>query len=195
MQHGRYTLFDPESEAPTTLVWPTQDSQAATMEDRVERLLNYALLDNKHVRITGLLYRMIRQCLILKNFWAIGPIHAVKTQFAAEFGYDVSNIAEQPLCECEWVGARLPRNRHVAGCKRLYLAYSAEYLATGIQGFLEMMEGRFWILRAWRQRHPTVDDWEARVSGRGFAGEVDGATPFFGPGWSGWGSPADNLVD
>ena len=195
MQHGRYTLFDPESEAPTTLVWPTQDSQAATMEDRVERLLNYALLDNKHVRITGLLYRMIRQCLILKNFWAIGPIHAVKTQFAAEFGYDVSNIAEQPLCECEWVGARLPRNRHVAGCKRLYLAYSAEYQATGIQGFLEMMEGRFWILRAWRQRHPTVDDWEARVSGRGFAGEVDGATPFFGPGWSGWGSPADNLVD
>lgn len=195
MQHGRYTLFDPETEAPTTLVWPVQDKQAATMEDRVERLLNYALFDHKHGRVTGLLYRMIRQCLILKNFWSIGPIHAVKTQFAAEFGCDMSKAAEQPLCDCEWVGARLPRDRHVAGCKRLYLAYSAEYQATGIQGFLEMMEGRFWVLRAWRQRHPTVDDWEARVSGRGFAGEVDGAAPFFGPGWSGWGSPADDLVD
>lgn len=195
MQHGRYTLFDPESEAPTTLIWPTQDPQAVTMEDRVERLLNYALFDHKHGRIAGLLYRMVRHCLILKNFWSLGPIHAVKTQFAAEFGCDVLNFADQPLCECDWVGARLPRDRHVAGCKRLYLTYSAEFQATGIQGFLEMMEGRFWVLRAWRQRHPTVDDWEARVSGRGFAGEVDGATPFFGPGWSGWGSPADDLVD
>lgn len=195
MQQGRYTLFDPETEAPTTLIWPIQDRQAATMEDRMERLLNYALFDHKHGRITDLLYRMVRQCLIRKSFWAIGPIHAVKTQFAAEFGCDVSKVAEQPLCECEWVGARLPRDRHVAGCKRLYLAYSAEYQATGIQGFLEMMEGRFWVLRAWRQRHPTVDDWKARVSGQGFVGGVDGVAPFFGPGWSGWGSPADNLVD
>lgn len=195
MQRGRYTLFDPETEAPTALIWPTEDEQAAVMEDRVERLLNYALFDHKHGRITGLLYRMIRQCLIQKNFWAIGPIHAVKTQFAAEFGCDVSKVAEQPLCECEWVGACLPRDRHVAGCKRLYLAYSAEYQATGIQGFLEMMEGRYWGLRAWRQRHPTVHDWEARVSGWGFAGGVDGAAPFLGPGWTGWGSPADDLVD
>lgn len=195
MQYGQYTLFDPETEAPTTLIWPTEDKRAAVMEDRMERLLNYALFDHKHGRITGLLYRMIRQCLIQKQFWAIGPIHAVKTQFAAEFGCDVTKVPEQPLCECEWVGARLSRDRHVAGCQRLYLAYSAEFQGTGIQGFLEMMEGRYWALRAWRQRHPTVDDWEARVSGRGFTGEVVGTVPFLGPGWSGWGSPADDLVD
>lgn len=195
LQHGRYTLFDPESEVPTALIWPREDGRAAIMERRVERLLNYALFDHKHGRITGLLYRMIRQCLIQKNFWAIGPIHAVKTQFAAEFGCDVSKVAEQALCECEWWGARLPSNRHVAGCKRLYLAYSVEYQTTGIQGFLEMMESRYWALRAWRQRHPTVDDWNARVSGCGFAGEISGAAPFLGPGWVGWGSPADDLVD
>ncbi len=196
MHHGRYTLFDPVTQEPTALIWPTNDGQAAVMESRVERLLNYALFDHKHGRIIGLLYRMIRQCLIQKNFWAIGPQFALKIQFKAEFGCDVSKVSEQPLCECEWMGGRLPRGRHVAGCKQLYLAYSAQYQATGIKGFLEMVEGRYWALRAWQQRHPTVGDWSARVAGVGFGAEVvEGTEPFLGPGWSGWGAPADDLVD
>lgn len=194
MHHGRYTLFDPVTEEPTALRWPFNDGRAAELEARVERLLNYALFDHEHGQITGLLYRMVRQCLIQKNFWAIGPKHAVKTQFMVEFGCDVEKVRGEPLCECEWVGRHL-QGRHVAGCKQLYLAYPAEYQATGIKGYLEMMEGRFWVLRAWQQRHPSVADWRARVAGEGFVGEIDGAVPFFGSGWCGWGAPPDDLVE
>ena len=193
---GHYSLFDPVTEEPFTLFWGSDDPRCWEMELRVERLLNLAFLDRTNLIMVGLLYRMLRECLIQKNQWVIGPATVLKLQFREEFDLDVSRVPESRLCECEWVGSGLPEGAHVPECGRLYRSYSPPYQTSGLRGFVEMMEGRYWVLRAWRQQHPAVPHWYDRVQGDGYGGaEVDGVEPRLGPGWDGWGAYGDDVVE
>ncbi|MCJ1428903.1 hypothetical protein MMC29_006814, partial [Sticta canariensis] len=94
LSHGRYTLFDWETEEPTVLVWTGEDVRKGEMERRVERLLNLALFDQRNKAMVGVLFRLLRQCLQLKNSWNLGTTYALKKQFGEEFGLDGSKVEE-----------------------------------------------------------------------------------------------------
>lgn len=192
---GRYTLFDLETEEPTVLVWTEEDVQREEMERRVERLLNFALFDHRNQTVVEFLYRMVRRCLQLKNGWGMGTMHALKLQFWGEFRWkadDAPEVAEDRVCECEWVGEGLAKGLHLPACRRLYRRLGRAFHASGMRGYLEMYEGRYWILRAWQQQHPAVGHWRDRAAGVGFEGEVEGTEPpELGPGFLVWGAEPD----
>lgn len=194
LNYGRYTLFDFETEEPTVLVWTTEDTSATEMERRVERLLNLALFDQRNKIMIGFLFRLLRQCLQLKNSWTLGTSHALRKQFHAEFDLDAAEVREDLVCECEWAGDGLPEPYHLPTCSRLYRLFGQTFHATGMQGYLEMYEDRYWILRAWQQQHPTVRNWRDRAAGHGFPGAVE-AVPVLGPGWIGWGTDRGDMHD
>ena len=194
LNFGRYTLFDFETEEPTVLVWTTEDTNKTEMERRVERLLNLALFDQRNKVMIGFLFRLLRQCLQLKHCWALGTSHALKKQFLEEFGLDASEVREDLVCECEWAGEGLPEKYHLPTCRRLYRLFGQAFHATGMQGYLEMYEDRYWILRAWQQQHPTVRHWRDRAAGRGFPGAPE-TVPVLGPGWTGWGADQCDMHD
>lgn len=192
LNRGRYTLFDWETEEPTVLVWTKDDVRRGEMERRVERLLNFALFDQRNKVMVGLLFRLLRQCLQLKNSWCMGTIYALKKQFGEEFGLDASKVVEDRVCECEWVGEGLAEALHLPACRRLYRGFGRAFHGSGMRGYLEMYEARYWILRAWQQQHAAVGHWSDRAAGEGFEGEVEGKSPVLGPGWTGWGAEEDD---
>ena len=192
LDRGRYTLFDWETEEPTVLVWRKDDVRRGEMERRVERLLNFALFDQRNKTMVGFLFRLLRQCLQLKNSWCMGTIHALKKQFGEEFGLDASKVVEDRVCECEWVGEGLPEALHLPACRRLYRGFGRAFHGSGMRGYLEVYEARYWILRAWQQQHAAVGHWSDRAAGEGFEGEVEGKNPVLGPGWMGWGAEEDD---
>lgn len=181
---GRYTLFDWENEEPTELMWAWTDVRREEMERRVERLLNFALFDQRNKVVVGFLFRLLRQCLQLKNSWGMGTIYALEKQFGEEFGLDVVKVEEDQVCECEWVGEGLAEALHLPACGKLYRRFGPEFRRGGMGGYLEAYEARHWILRAWQQQHAAVSHWSDRVAGKGFEGEVEGTSPVFGPGWT-----------
>ncbi len=191
---GHYTVFDPENEDPIPMTWPRNDPRSwEEMERRVERVLNCALLDQRNKSMIAFLFRLLRQSLQIKKAWVIGTMYVLKTQFAAEFKLDASRVEEEQVCECEWVGAEWPEDRHLQGCKRLYRSFGSEFRECGMRGYLKVFEARYWILRAWQQKHPTVNNWRDRVAGIGFEGAVEGTNPALGPGWLGWGAADDDV--
>lgn len=181
---GRYTLFDWENGEPTELVWAWTDVRREEMERRVERLLNFALFDQRNKVVVGFLFRLLRQCLQLKSSWGMGTIYALKKQFGEEFGLDVAKVEEDQVCECEWVGDGLAEALHLPACGKLYRRFGPEFRRGGMGGYLEEYEARHWILRAWQQQHAAVSHWSDRVAGKGFEGGVEGTSPVFGPGWT-----------
>ncbi|MCJ1465450.1 hypothetical protein MMC07_004068 [Pseudocyphellaria aurata] len=193
LNHGRYTLFDLDTEEPTALVWTKDDLGGEEMERRVERLLNFALFDHRNKVMVGLLFRLLRQCLQLNNSWLPGTENALKKQFREEFGLDAAQVEQDRVCECEWVGEGLAEALHLPACKRLYRRFGRDFHATGMKGYLEMYESRYWILRAWQRQHATVAHWTDRAAGEGFEGEIEGTNPSLGPGWTGWGADEDDM--
>lgn len=193
LNHGRYTLFNWETEEPTVLVWTNEDVHKEEMERRVERLLNFALFDQRNKAMVGFLFRLLRQCLQLKNSWSVGTQYALEKQFGEEFGLDVSKVVEDRVCECEWVGEGLAEALHLPACRRLYRGFGRAFHASGMRGYLEMYEVRYWILRAWQQQHAAARHWSDRVAGEGFEGEVEGTSPVLGPGWTGWGADENDM--
>lgn len=192
LNHGSYTLFDWVTEEPTVLTWTKGDVRRGEMERRIERLLNVALFDQRDDVVVGYLFRLLRQCLQLKNGWVLGTSYALKKQFGEEFGHDVSKVEEDPVCECEWVGEALAAGLHRHACRRLYGKLGEAFHASGMNGYLEEIEARYWILRAWQQQHAAVSHWSDRVAGEGFDWQVEGASPVLGPGWTGWGGEEDD---
>ncbi|KAL8644805.1 MAG: hypothetical protein Q9210_007064, partial [Variospora velana] len=97
---NRYTLFDPRTGGPTTLIWDLRFSDdgaetpyrgyAAEMEARVERCLNIALLDQSQSMVLEYLFRLLQQCLRLKTNANPTVARVLVDQFALEFGFHAS---------------------------------------------------------------------------------------------------------
>lgn len=185
---GRYTLFDPKTGHPTVVVWSRKDDEYMEMERRVERLLNCALFDQRNKAMVTLLFRMIRNCLRSKKNFSSETWVTLTQQFKAEFGLDASRVENDDVCECEWEGENLPEDLHLPNCRKLYRNFSKDFRSTGIRGYLEMYEKRYWILRAWQQQHPSVKRWRDRVAGKGFPDGAEGTSPSLGPGFVCWGA-------
>lgn len=188
LTHGRYTLFNPRTGYPTVLVWSRKDHSFMEMEIRVERLLNCALFDQRNKAMVTFLFRMVRKCLQSKKAFSPERIITLKQQFKAEFGLDTSRIESDEVCECEWEGENLAEDKHLPNCRKLYRNFSQQFRKTGMKGYLEMYEKRYWILRVWQQQHQSVTRWRDRVAGKGFPDGVEGTTPSLGPGFVCWGA-------
>lgn len=189
LTHGRYTLFNPKTGCPTVLVWSRKDPSFMEMEIRVERLLNCALFDQRNKAMVTFLFRMVRKCLQSKKaFFSPERIITLKQQFKAEFGLDASRIESDEVCECEWEGENLAEDKHLPNCRKLYRNFSQQFRKTGMRGYLEMYEKRYWILRVWQQQHQSVTRWRDRVAGKGFPDGVEGTSPSLGPGFVCWGA-------
>lgn len=188
LTHGRYTLFNPRTGYPTVLVWSRKDPSFIEMEIRVERLLNCALFDQRNKAMVTFLFRMVRKCLQSKTAFSPERITTLKQQFKAEFGLDASRIESDEVCECEWQGENLAEDKHLPNCRKLYRNFSQQFRKTGMRGYLEMYEKRYWILRVWQQQHQSVTRWRDRVAGKGFPDGVEGTIPSLGPGFVCWGA-------
>lgn len=194
LNRGRYTLFDLETEEPMVLTWTEEDSDREEIERRIERLLNLALFDQRNQIMIGMLFRLLRLGLQLKDRWSWCALYILQQQFHDEFGLDPSKVEEDRVCECEWVGEGLAEALHLPACRRLYRRFGQTFRTSGMRGYLEMYEKRYWILRAWQQQHAAVAHWRDRVAGEGFDGEVEGTSPVLGPGWMGWGAEEDDRI-
>ncbi|KAL8761168.1 MAG: hypothetical protein Q9184_002680 [Pyrenodesmia sp. 2 TL-2023] len=205
---GRYTLFNPSTEEPTTIVWdwlfngreeyPYQ-GYGAEMEARIERCLNLALFDQYQTMVVEYLFRLLQQALHIKGApQAIARV--LVDQFAKEFGFIAQAswriTSGEPICECEWAGDAVLAYQHTMTCSSRYRV-QGELFRGGkrcLKDLVEAMEAKYWILRAWRTQHPVEQDWQRRVMGHGFPGCVvpAGWTPKFGKGWVGnWAAEDD----
>ncbi|KAF6230414.1 hypothetical protein HO133_004756 [Letharia lupina] len=199
LTYGHYTLFDSASNRSETLCWPKQDPKWPEMDRRVERLLNVAFLDSWNHYVLGYLYRLLRELLRSRGEWSKRTERSLKLQFEAEFSdYKVNtrwHNGEAP-CQCEWSGKILPRYDHLSTCGYALVAddYGPVRRQKCIETTVEDYEERFWILRAWRQQHPTQNNWRFRAAGHGFRAMVPDEECYdLGPGWTGWGGEMDNI--
>ncbi len=198
--YGHYTLFDFGDGSPITLVWPDSDPQQKEMESRVERTLSLALFDHTDHNVLVYLYKLLRKCLRKKGGWVIGTQHALRIQFLAEFEFDPTTVLDvtedDPLCECEWIGVNeLPKILHLTTCQKLAKASGKGKVQPSLRGLIEWMEAEYWILRAWRQQHPTATHWRERAVGIDFP-DVDleeDWEPYLGAGWEGHGAEEDMI--
>lgn len=200
LSYGHYTLFDSASNCSQTLCWPKQDPKWPEMDRRVERLVNIAFFDSWNHYVLGYLYRLLRELLRSRGTWSERTERALKLQLEAEFtDYKVNtnwHNGDAP-CQCEWSGKILPRYNHLSTCREYApttddrgLVRRQKYLKATVEDY----EERFWILRAWRQQHPTHNNWRLRAAGCGFAETIpDEGCYELGPGWTGWGGEKDNI--
>ena len=197
--YGHYTLFDPDLTRCKTLCWSKQDPRWPEMDRRVERLLNVAFLDSWNHSILGYLYRLLRELLRSQGEWFESTERLLKQQFESEFSdYKVNTNwreAEAP-CQCEWTGNIVPQWNHSSTCWAYAPGADDDGIVSHIkrnEGIVEDYEERFWILRAWRQQHPTQNNWRLRAAGYGFPNVVlDEECYKLGPWWTGWGGAMDN---
>lgn len=209
MMDGRYTLFNPATEEPTTVVWdwlfngseeyPYQ-GYGAEMEARIERCLNIALFDQYQTMVVEYLFRLLQQALRIKRA-PQAIIRVLVDQFAREFGFIAQAswriTSGRSICECEWAGDVVLAHQHTTMCNSRYRA-QGELFRGGkrcLKDLVETMEAKYWILRAWRTQHPMEQDWQRRVMGSGFPGFVvpAGWTPSFGKGWVGHWADDDDV--
>ena len=196
--YGHYTLFDPVSQHYKTLFWPKYDRHWKEMDERIERILNIALLNTCDNLIMSYLYRLLRELLYEAGEWQSYKIEVLNTQFTKEFGIrylDPLLVGNRSPCECEWIGDAF---RHPPGFSMCSLqsSHGMGPIAPmfGLKAYVERLESRYWILRAWRQQHPTEDDWRRRAAGVGFPRLSPRLKAFeLGPGWSGWGGKGDDI--
>ncbi len=193
LHSGHYTLFDPYSTYTKTLCWPKEDPKWPEMDRRIERVLNVAFFDSCNHPILGYLYRLLRELLRSQGEWSERVERSLKFQFESEFSnYKVNtkwHNGDAP-CECEWSGTISPRWNHLSTCRAFDQVVERRNC---IEVNVEHYEARFWILRAWRQQHPTQNNWRLRAAGYGFpALTPDEGCYRLGPGWTGWGGEKDN---
>lgn len=199
---GHYTLFDSASSGSVTLCWPKQDPKWPEMDRRIERLLNVAFLDGWNHYVLGYLYRLLRELLRSRGEWSESTERSLKLQLEKEFSnYKVNTNwrnGDAP-CQCEWSGKRLPQYDHLSTCWE-YAPVADDHGPVRRQRCLEATvedyEERFWILRAWRQQHPTQNNWRLRAAGYGFPDMIPDEECYeSGPGWTGWGGEKDNMCE
>ena len=200
LTNGHYTLFKSGSTSFETLDWPKQDPRWPEMDRRVERLLNIAFLDSSNHYVLGYLYRLLRELLRSRGEWFASTERSLKYQFESEFhGHKVNPywINGDAPCQCEWSGKIVPRWDHLTTCWAYATAaddVSLVWRRRCIEATVIDYEDRFWILRAWRQQHPTQNNWRLRAAGHGFPDIIPNEGCYkLGPGWTGWGGEEDNV--
>lgn len=193
---GHYTLFEPFNQFCKTLYWPKNNPKRKDMDSRIERILNVAFLNACDGLILSYLYRLLRELLYQAGELQSYKWDLLNTQFAAEFGIRYFNpytASRCSPCECEWIGkdfqhigyTRCSLPRHSSGPKAP---------RSGLKAYVEQLENRYWILRAWQQQHPTEEDWRRRAAGHGFPRLSPRVKTFeLGPGWTGWGGREDDI--
>ena len=202
LNNGHYTLFDRRSAGFDTLCWPKQDPKWLEMDRRIERLLNIAFFDGWNHYVLDYLYRLLRESLRSRGEWSESMAWSFKLQFESEFS-DYRAGAKwrngDAPCQCEWSGKTWPRWDHLSSC----WAYSPRAdgeepvrRGEGMEATVRKYEASFWILRAWRQQHPTQHNWRLRAAGYDFPDtRVDEGCYKLGPGWTGWGGENDNICE
>ncbi|KAL8800478.1 MAG: hypothetical protein Q9182_005150 [Xanthomendoza sp. 2 TL-2023] len=208
---GRYSMFNPATEEATVLIWDERFSAihgrelpypgyATEMEACIERCLNIALFDHTNTPVVEHLYRRLQLCLRVKNAWNPALAAVLTRQFRREFDWDASTSArvraDEPFCECEWSGGAV--RQHQETCSSRWRGQGEVIQSQwGVEHVVQAMEDRHWILRAWRQQHPTELVWTHRVMGVGFPGvvvEEEGWMPRLGKGWVGVNGEDDDVV-
>ncbi|KAL9040329.1 MAG: hypothetical protein Q9214_004532 [Letrouitia sp. 1 TL-2023] len=199
---GHYAIVHPDTKKTMPLFWPrTLDVvKALEMDRRIERCLNIAFFDHKKTAVVVYLYRMVRKALELNEFWNNRVATQLFAQFLYQFNvgvpYECAVAADDPLCECEWVGPELRKVDHVPGCRLNYKDFGEDFNGLGVKAFVERMEAKYWILRAWHQQLGENSTWMSRTMGEGYSdvkSPAKGWVPKLGPGWLGWGAPAADL--
>ena len=202
LTYGHYTLFNAASNGSVTLCWPKQDPKWPEMDRRIERLLNVAFLDSWNHYVLGYLYRLLRELLRSRGEWSESTERSLKLQLETEFSnYKVNtnwHNGDAP-CQCEWSGKRLPRYDHLSTCWEYAPGADDDGPVRRqrcLEATVEDYEERFWILRAWRQQHPTQNSWRLRAAGYGFPNMIPDEELYeSGPGWTGWGGQKDNICE
>ena len=202
LTYGHYTLFSPASNDFEILYWPKQDPKWREMDGRIERLLNIVFFDSWNHVVLGYLYRMLRELLRSQDQWSESTEQMLKQQLESEFiNYKVNTFwrnGDAP-CQCEWSGRVLPRSDHLSTCwwyRRLADDNGVSWRPKYLQATVVEYEAKFWILRAWRQQHPTQNNWRLRAAGYGFPYTVPNEGCYkLGAGWTGWGGEKDNICN
>ena len=173
---GYYTLFDPVTHDIKTLSWPKSDPKWQELDARIERLLNIAFFGTHKHGIITYIYRLLCKLLCCTGEWTDQIQEMLRTQIRNEFKYpgdlgtDTIHVTDD--APCDWEGANDgPKSQ-----------------TTCLKSWVERMENKYWILRAWRQQHPTEKDWRVRANGYGMIPLKPGEEIYYlGPGWIGWG--------
>jgi hypothetical protein len=194
LTYGLYTLFYPLTGASKTLLWPKQDTACVEMNERIERLLNIALFDYDKRVIIDYLYRLLRESLYRSGEWNYYTGRILSAQFISEFSralFDPQITTNSGYCACEWYGGAVSPVEHSYTCPA---RRDGKWPRYGMRSLVESLEERYWILRAWRQQHPSLRDWRSRATGWGYQGlDSEGDVYELGPGWTGWGGEEDNV--
>lgn len=186
---GQYTLMNyGNTNPPTVLTWPTRDPNHVEMSSRVERVLNVLLFDNKQEILICYFYRMIRELLQQRKAHNFAEAVSLITQIITEFDIDLNTPCGQltrkknhhlrreawlrPLCEADWDGDTTRHHKQGSKCAKYFdNAYHGGEIAhaaagKGVKGIVEAYEAKYWILRAWRQRHE-CPYWRQRAENTG----------------------------
>jgi len=176
---GHYTLFDPVTQKPKTLSWPKSDPNWQELDERIERLLNLVFFGTRKHGIIKDVYRLLHELLRSTGEWSEQIQQTLNTQIRNEFKY-FENV--------EWTGRdSLPHGEE--GISTI----GTQSTTKGVTSWVERMENKYWILRAWRQQHPTEKDWRVRANGYGMTPLEPGKEIYrLGPGWTGWGGREGN---
>ena len=180
MTAGQYTLFsDKKPNAGIILIWPKTDPNHVEMSCRIERILNILLFDHKCSILLHYFWRLIRELMIKTNQWTRKGAISLGSQFAMEFEDDWTNPKAfglrgdylRPLCETDWDGDHW---HHVRGsaCVKYFEQLRSPFGEVmhlsrgGVKQIVEQYEAKYWILRAWRQRHE-CPYWRQRAENTG----------------------------
>jgi hypothetical protein len=118
----------------------------------------------------------------------------LRVQVHREHGVNLQppTMGQHHACEAEWVGF------DTRACKDPTCVHDIPVLGSlggGFRRLCDLMESRFWILRASRTTHPSVPSVDARTRGEGFSGVLAGERRTFrrGEGWDGAGTGSMEL--
>ena len=216
---GHYTLFPssqddasgettptaenphPVPTGPEIIQWPIDDPMHLEMSSRIERLLNLAFLDSSDIVVLSYLYRLLRAGLQKLEAWNEDMESLLVVQMTLEFNIEEALINHNlPACECEWSPKSFLKHHDNCpyGHKTSNQAGDLHRASThgGISALVIEKERLYWILRAWRQQHPSVPYWTKRAQGQGFKGvELPDhfPYPYLGDAWLGWGAPDTDI--
>lgn len=192
---GYYTLFDPVTHNTKTLSWPKSHPKWQELDARIERLLNIAFFGTHRHGIITYIYRLLRELLCCIGDCTDQIKESLKTQIRTEFKYsgdlesDLIHVSDDAPRDCEWTSRDFLPHGHSSTCEQEGMpTIDPKSQNACLKLWVERMENKYWILRAWRQQHPTEKDWRVRANGFGIIPLRPGESIYqLGPGWTGWG--------
>lgn len=180
MTAGQYTLFnDDKPNANIILIWPKSDPRHLEMSARIERILNILLFDHKCELLLHYFWRLIREVMIKTNQWTRNGATSLGSQFVTEFEDEWTDPKAfgrrgdylRPLCETDWDGDHW-HHVHSSACVKYFEQLRSPFgevmhmSGRGVRQIVVQYEAKYWILRAWRQRHE-CPYWRQRAENTG----------------------------